>query len=344
MKIGILTHPLRNNYGGILQAYALNVVLKHMGHETIMINRVIDRSNFIIRLIRFVLKSLHHPRYYVKNRIDKQINIRPFVENKFNITDILDTPKKIKSICDKYDLEAVIVGSDQVWRADYAMSFSYNYFLDFVPNDIKKISYASSFGVSGWQYNEKQTEVIKFLLNRFNAISVREDEGVEMLTDIGIKAEHLLDPTLLLSSIDYDKIASPRTEKDEYIFVYWLGEQNVMNKIIDEYNTQGKKIIKVNLRDNVEQISIEDWISYIKYANLVITDSFHGCVFSIIYNKKFYIFSNDSGGNRRLNSFFKQLDILDKTENPFFDIDYNKVNIRIEKLQEKAILFLNQNL
>lgn len=343
MKIGILTHPLSSNYGGILQCYALNTFLQKLGHETIVIDRRTNKDLFLWCWIRSILKALHFPRYYKPTTLDKTVKIREFVDSKFKRTPPIDSPAKMKMVCEKYKLDAVIVGSDQVWRADYAMNFGYNYFLDFVPNNVIKASYAASFGLSDWQYPEQQTHKIKHLLGRFKGISVRESEAVSLLREnTDILAEHVLDPTLLLSAKEYDGIIAERQIADPYIFVYWLGDKTTIQNSIANYKVQGLKVVDINLRDETEQHSIEKWLSFIKYAETVITDSFHGCVFSIIFNKHFIIHANDSGGNGRLTSLFSQLGIIEKLMNPDARVEYQVVNSKIVNLQTDSKTFINK--
>lgn len=341
MNVGILTHPLNNNYGGILQAYALRTYLTQKGYHVIIVHREIDQSFILIRWIRWILKTLHHPRYYHPNVTDRTKNIRPFVSKYFEQTDSIMSQRQMRKVCKVYNLDMVIVGSDQVWRRDFAIKFGFNYFLDFVPKDCCKVAYAASFGINDWQYTIRETSKIKSLLKTFNGISVREDEAVNLLQDnIGIIAKHLIDPTLLLQSENYDKIASSRKVKEKYIFAYWLGDKSKLKEILDPYYEQRYSIVVVNLRENKEQISIEDWLSYIKYADFVITDSYHGCVFSILYYKQFYIHKNDSGGNGRLVSLFRMLGIQDKLVNPNIVINYGSIDITLLELRQKANRFL----
>lgn len=337
MKIGILTHPLTSNYGGILQCYALNTYLQKLGHDTIVIDRRVNRDFAVWRLIRSILRALHFPRYYNPNHIDKGAKIRPFVDTHIKRTEVIDTPRNMSKICSDYKLDAVIVGSDQVWRADYAMKFGFNYFLDFIPKGVIKASYAASLGLSDWHYTPEQTKRIGALLKTFKGVSVREDEAVELLkANTGIEPEHLLDPTLLLTSEDYDKIVAPRQVKDKYVFVYWLGDKSNIQDTIKDYRQKGYEVIDINLRDNRVQHSIEEWLSFIKYADIVITDSFHGCVFSIIYQRQFLIHSNDSGGNGRLSSLFKMIGLENKLKKPQVKVDYTLIPDKIKMLQEKS--------
>ena len=336
MKIGILTHPQGANYGGILQCYALCTYLRKMGHEPIVIQRVANRSFFLWEWIRSILKTLHFPRYYSPNKSDRTANIRPFIQKYLVRTGPIDSKRKMKSLCGKSGFGAVIVGSDQVWRKSYAMNFGYNYFLDFVPDNVLKISYAASFGLSDWQYTEEETQSIRKLLARFKGISVRENEGITLLKDnIGIDATQLIDPTMLLTQEDYSRITSPRLISEKYLFVYWLGDKQIVLPEIGKWMTDGYTIVELYLREDKEQISVEDWLSYIMYADYVITDSFHGSVFSIIFNRQFKVAENKSGGNGRIVSLCNMLDISFEGAKK-----YNLVNGKIQHLQEIANHYL----
>ena len=321
MNIGILTHPQETNYGGILQCYALSTFLTKMGHDTIVIRREPNKQFFLWEWIRALLRRLHFPRYYKPNVIDRGVQIRPFVERYINRTVPIRSNSDMRKVCTKYGLKAVLVGSDQVWRTSYAMRFGYNYFLDFVPKDVIRASYAASFGLSEWNYTKDQTNTIKKLLSRFKGISVREEDAITLIKDnTGLDAIQLVDPTMLLTQEDYNKITSPRLLSEQYVFVYWLGEKEKVLNDVEEYRKKGYKIIEVYLRDEKEQISVEDWLSYIKYADLVLTDSFHGCVFSLLFNTPFRVYQNLSGGMGRIASLFKQFDIKDD-----FSLDYSLV-------------------
>lgn len=317
MKIAILTHPLGTNYGGILQAYALSEYLKKKRHEVIVLNRQANLP-LIKRLTKSLLITFHHPRY----NPPKYRRLAMFVNKHINYSKRLYTSNQMKNYITSNNFDLVIVGSDQVWRADFAMNYDYNYFLDFVPANMNKFAYAASFGLSDWHYTKEQTDVIKHLVTKFNAASVREDEGVTLCKEhLGINAELVLDPTMLLYPEDYAIVTSPRQEKGNYVFVYWLGTIEEKQKALAESDIENKKIIDISTRASDTLISVEDWLSYIKYADHVITDSFHGCVFSILFQKQFTICKNDSGGNGRLKSLFKILDIDPSAKH----IDYIKV-------------------
>lgn len=153
--------------------------------------------------------------------------------------------------------------------------------------------------------------------------------------NLDIDPKWLIDPTLLFDSMFYDKIASSRLIQKKYIFVYWLGDRNVLNQILQKYKLQ-YEIIIISLREHTLQKKVEDWLSYIKYSEFVITDSFHGIVFSILYHKKFELHKNNSGGYTRLESLFKMLNIEGNFTDLKFLIDYQKIDQRLNILREDA--------
>ena len=336
MKIAILTHPLGANYGGILQAYALSRYLEKQGHQVCFLNREPDLP-FVKRIIKKILIICRHPRY--KNPRYKQL--RQFINKHINYSYPLMTSREMTSFVKKQLFDAVIVGSDQVWRNDFAMGYGYNYFLDFVPKNLKKLSYAASFGLSEWGYTEKQTKIIKQQLSMFDSISVREDEGVLMCRNyLQIDAVHVLDPTFLLYAEEYDPIINTRLINDPYVFVYWLGTEEDKQTAISKYKESSKIIIDISPRDSVCLISIEEWLSYIKYADVILTDSFHGCVFSIIFKKKFKVFSNKSGGDGRLQSLFRMFKIAPCND----QIDYSKISSLLKGYTEMSYKYLSMTL
>lgn len=334
MKIGILTHPLVSNYGGVLQSYALSTYLRNQGHDVIVLNRQ-PNLMFLFRMIKSILMFLKHPRY----NNPKYRNISRFIKSNINYSKPLWSTKDMNSFVRRKCLSTIIVGSDQVWRADFAMNYDYNYFLDFVPDNVKKLSYAASFGLSDWRYTNEQTQKLKELVQRFQAVSVREEEGVSMCKKhLSINVKHVLDPTLLLTAEDYKNIISERIIPEEYIFVYWLGTEEKKLNAISKIKNSNKRIIDISLRGEETLIQIEDWLSYIKYADTVITDSFHGCVFSILFHKKICLCKNDSGGNGRLESLIKTLSI-DISNN---QLDYDKIESVLQIERKKSYKFIEE--
>ena len=344
MKVGILTLPLNENYGGILQAYALSQLLQQMGHQPVLLNRCFNQS-LVKRIVWEIVYALHIPPFYQeKHRLFvKGQNQIGFVQKYMNRTRALHSGEALWEECRHRQIGAVIVGSDQVWRADYAVKVGYNYFLDFLPvgAGIKRLSYAASLGLNSWNYDENTTMQIKQLLSAFDGVSVREDEGKALLEkNVGIPSKVVLDPTLLLAADNYRQVMSPRL-RNHYTFVYWLGEHEGMVDVLQREGVEPAHRVEVELRADGPKPAIEDWLSYINYADEVITDSFHGCVYAIVLQKQFKVYINKSGGGGRLRSLLQQLGIEKKLEDVDMYVDYEQVNQRLKALQKNSISFLS---
>lgn len=336
MKIAILTHPLGANYGGILQAYALSCYLQRKGHNVVVLNRQ-PNHNIFIRFIKKLLITLGHPRY----NNPRYLYLRRFIKKYINYSQAIYSTRSLNSFLKRNKIEVVVVGSDQVWRKDFAMGYGYNYFLDFVPDETIRIAYAASFGLSTWDYTQEQTCEIEKLIKRFANISVREDEGVALCRKyLNIEASHVLDPTMLLKVEEYENIMSPRIVEENYVFVYWLGSEKAKKEALVKITDKTKRIVDISLRGDQALIAIENWLSYIKYADQVITDSFHGCVFSILFHKQFILSANNSGGNGRLSSLFRMLDI--NTEDK--ELDFKIIEKRLNGRRVKSEQFINKAL
>lgn len=350
MKIGIFTHPLINNYGGILQAYAFSQTLKKLGHEAVVF-RLNPRKCFLKKIVLYFIYAFHIPPFYKRHLYAKTVlnnkskNTLEFINSYINRTSELSSSKSLIKECVQRKLDCLIVGSDQVWRTDFALNYGLSYFFDFVPKNmrLKLFSYSASFGLDSWNYTHKQTEKIKQLLARFSAISVREYEGQKLCAEyLKVPSMVVIDPTLLLTSDDYACIVSAQ-KYSNYVFVYWLGDRTQLQEILKDID-KSKKIVEVRLRDGEILPSIEDWLSYIKYASFVITDSFHGCVFSIIFNKQFRVYLSNVSSNSRIKSLFKILEIDEKLTKMNLEINYKILNPHLDDLRKNAFKFLNENL
>ena len=341
MRIGILTHPLGHNHGGILQAYALKSELEHKGHQAILIDRREEEPKYKL-VIKRILRVLRIPKFYSYYKTNKQL--LSFVRKNFKKTRPAYNNNDVKKEINRLKLDLIIIGSDQVWRSDFCLKYGYDYWGDIqIGNGYPRLcSYAASLAHEEWTYSKEQTERIKTLAGKFCEISVREKNAIKQLKDnIGIEAKWLIDPTLLHNSCFYDKITAGRIVEKPYIFVYWLGERSLILPTIKQYSEK-YEIVELNLRDLNKKESIGEWLSYIKYADKIITDSFHGIVFSIIFKKQFIAHKNLSGGYSRISSLFDQLDIKEKLEKPEIDLDYDVLELRIRNLQKEADNYLNK--
>lgn len=372
MKIGILTQPLKNNYGGILQNYALQTVLKREGFDVYTINRCfppISKLGRIILIIkRGVLKYIFQKNIVIRISwpTSKEFdiinqNIDPFIKE--NIIQTEKFYKKKFEIIKKYAFDTYIVGSDQVWRPGYSPHIA-NYFLDFLSgnNKVKKIAYAASFGVDNWEFTSIQTKKCSALAKQFDAISVREDSAIELCKKhLDVEAIHVLDPTLLLKKDDYIDLIKHYniSERENILFSYILDKtdekNNFIKKSIKELNLHHisgtpstsfyLKKSKKDLSDCVF-MSIPEWIAGFRDAKFVITDSFHGTVFAILFNKPFAVFANKGRGNARFNSLLKMFNLENRLittadfDQKLFYLDYLDINKILERERNRSIYFL----
>lgn len=376
MRIGILTLPLHTNYGGILQAYALQTVLERMGHEVV----VFDTPNKmplpplwklpLSFVKRTLLKSMGRiDRIFIErynNSVQPIITkeIQPFIDEKIHRKVFTKFSK-----LDACDFDAIVVGSDQVWRSIYFIPMWFgqpmeNAYLSFTKGwNIKRISYAASFGTDKWEYNEKQTLHSKKSLQMFDAVSVREENGVKLCKQyFDVDALHVLDPTMLLDANDYIELFKQKqTHRSKgNLLNYVLDETNEIENLIKKVSSEKKMItFAVNNPyegDNTKPLnrrikpSVETWLRGFYDADFVITDSFHACAFSIIFKKQFIVVGNKERGMARFKSLLKMFGLEERLVDENVDvntlqpIDYNKVYNLYGQLKKKSLLFLSENL
>lgn len=375
MKIGILTQPLHDNYGGILQAYALKEVLISLGHDVIVINRQ-GKKRTKIRVVASIIKHmLKGSGISIANLSKKQKEIISKETIKFRekyipeLSQVITSHESMSEL-NKTGFDAYVVGSDQSWRPIYSPKIS-NYFLDFAENEnaIKRISYAVSFGVSDWEFNKKDTKLCSLLARKFDAISVREDSGIELVKNyLGKDAVHVLDPTLLLLKEHYTKIASKekQVKSPGTLKVYILDKTLEKQRFIDlieeklgfkQFEVSPKKRIGINKLENIEDFVFPDpskWLRGYQDAKFVITDSFHGTVFSILFNIPFLAIGNKKRGLARFESLLKMFalenrlitDLKNYKIDDFLqeDINWENVNTILIKEKKKSLNFLKDNL
>lgn len=366
MKIGIITQPLGHNYGGVLQNYALQTVLKQMGHDVYTVNHGAKYSYFhwSILLAKNIVKRIIGRAYgplpilpYKKNRQEK--NLSHFIAN--NITTTSPTNKIKSSTQKKYEFEAYIVGSDQVWRPGYNRQLA-NMYLKFTQNyNVKRLAYAASFGVNDWEYTILQTQECSRLAKKFDLITVREDSAVKLCNKhLGVNAYHVLDPTMLLSKQDYIALLKAHTKSQTPQLTAYILDMNESKRSIIEETAQrlnlsvtyiGKTHNKV--RHNTVLPSIEEWLAGFANADLILTDSFHGTVFSIIFNKPFYTFFNPDRGNARMQSLLSLTAIPNRLINcqkqainaiTIDPIDWETVNNNIDTYRQYSLQLLSSQL
>lgn len=332
MKIGLLTLPFNNNYGGFLQAYALLTVLKSMGHDVELINRR-PQTWSMWRCIKYMIKNtglmilgkphrgfIPRPEDELKN--DGQLMMR-FVNNYIvPRTEPIYSSKVMRNvITGRYDV--VVVGSDQVWRPEYVPNIS-EFFFSFLPDDsTRRIAYAASFGTSAPCYTKHNQIICGKNFEKFHAVSFREKSGVDVIASLEwhnmAKTVVVLDPTMLLNSNDYDMLLADVISKcRNKVFCYVLDDSNNVCRIINQVSQALNKDVCLfygqNKWKNQRHVlpSIEDWLCNLRDSQFVVTDSFHGAVFSIIYHKPFVVYINKRRGADRILSLLEKFRLSDR--------------------------------
>jgi len=355
LKIGILTYNIGQNYGGILQCYALMEVLKKLNYEPeLLYIETKYPQNWKVFLKKYLLSHFtdKYNSYVFEEKIFK--NNFDFINKYINPrTKPLNSREDFEQITQN-DYDAYIVGSDQVWRARMFKYINYAFF-GFVKSDKPiLLSYAASFGVDKWEYTEEETEKYRREIQRFSGISVREESGIEFCSKYFEKdALHVLDPTMLHSADEYRILITNENEPNHngkllnYILDDTEEKLELINMISKELDYKPYKInAKANSSKNVEDIiypTVTSWLKGFDDAEFVITDSFHGCVFSIIFNKPFIVYGNERRGMARFESLLKMFGLDDRLvlskddvslEMMNSDIDWDTVNekLKIEKL------------
>ena len=356
MNVAIVTQPIKANYGGVLQNFALQCVLRKLGHHPVTIDYR-DSSPLWFYLFQTIKTILLYPFSSKRRALTPYRNVFPrdkrimkFVHKYIKLTDNQYLSYN-RDIIQKYKIGAVIVGSDQVWRPRYSPNCLYDTYLSFLKNEkLIKISYAASFGVDSWEYTDKQTKVCKELMKQFNAVSVREHSGVHLCQKyLDVKACEVLDPTLLLSSDDYCSVCSDiPVNRKRYVCCYMLDASSEKMIIIEEFSRKNNcEIIVFSAHDSI-MYSVEEWLALFRDASFVITDSFHGTVFSIIFHREFYSLINADRGATRFVSLLSKFGLESrivvnkKLEN--VPIDWTIVDSKKNEMINKSINYLRNGL
>lgn len=375
MKLGVLTHPLYGNYGGMLQAYAMVKILQHCGHEAYNLD-------YEPRSYR---KILHDPIKRMKERFRIQLLRCSWLRPVFKTPTILqiaigqDFEKKYvphlwigdnpAARLKEHAIEAVVVGSDQVWRGAYAspmMSLPF-FFLDFASQQVRNnsIAYAASFGTDTWEGDQQETVKCQQLVSEFRAVSVREASGVSLCKQtFNTDSVRVADPTLLLHADDYSTLIEHEETwipENPYIATYILDHSAPIRDAISataQSKQHAVQALKADssapaIRDRLP-ISVTQWLRLIRDSECLITDSFHGCVFAIIFNKPFVCLGNKKRGIARFESLLSTYGLKERIVTEISDsaiqrvlstpVDWEYVNTVHSNERETALQFLHSNL
>lgn len=353
MRIGIITLPLHNNYGGILQNYALQQVLKRLGHDPITIDYLPQ-----MKLWRYCLSSFkslvlylfpEHRRPFTSRRAVRKPAMEKFLVRNIECTRTVENYSPV--LLKEYDIEGLVVGSDQVWRPRYNYNLE-DKFLSFARDiDIPKIAYAASFGVDAMEFNKLQLKRCVSLVRQFNGVSVREMSAVGLCeTFFRVKAECVLDPTLILNAEDYMQICTEISKNRERTLVcYILDLTPKQRSYIDDFARKLRLTPKIICTDGDTSLSPKEWVAAFRDAEYIVTNSFHGTIFSIIFRKPFVTIVNNKRGADRFVSLLDLFQLKSRLINSMSElseelyaipIDWCKTESAMAIAREKSIKFL----
>lgn len=385
VSVAITTHYFcSNNIGGNLQAYATCKVVEACGYMAEQLSFPLETSHLVagdlkshknyardlkITVKVFIYNVLITYRRLIAYKISKKRNkaVMDFNKNVIKHSVQIYTPSDIFQAIEKYQI--FITGSDLVWNPNmYSPIFT----LEFVPNYIPKFSYAPSMGVTS--LTEQEQEVYRNFLQGYQAVSVRESNAVSVLEKLSpVPVEWVLDPTLLLSKEEWNEICTERMVAEPYLFCYFLGANPISRHLAKEYaKKHGLKLVTIPYLlgayrgcdykfgdSQLSAVSPADFISLIRYADCVFTDSFHACVFSFLYQREFYTFRRyqweKPGLGTRISSFLELIesasrycDAEEKETMNYIEaqmvIDYSTPFPAYERMKKASWEYLERNL
>lgn len=336
MKIKLLTFSSTPNYGALLQTYALCEILKSWGHEVELLKVLLYRPS-----LKNMLRRHLYNRFML--RFQRQY-LPPYV--------------KIEEV----DREAVyIAGSDQVWNPHFFALHGLLFFFDFLPDEVKRIAYAASFGEKEFPCPDEDKKQIGKLLRRFSAVSVRESFAVELCRkEFGIVPEHVLDPTLLLS--DYSKVSGSVCPSKNLVSFKFIQSPEYRRLLEFMAGKSGLQIVRLDRKylkfGNKEYItrhgSVNNWVKTIAESEMFVTDSFHGVAFALIHRKQFIVLPSVESRMGRVisllrllnieNRYYASIEEVYKRSDWRLPIDYQKVTERLDREREYSLNFLKNSL
>lgn len=364
MKVAVITRHAIANYGSLLQAFATQKAIENLGYSCEIINYVRTDESYknhektLLKrkkewnqtpIKRFIYLALRQPESYFSGKKFER-------EQKFylNLSRLYESQKDLIEYTPTADI--YMTGSDQVWGPTEDGSYDSSYCLSFVPDSSKKIAYAASFGHT--DMTAQLSGYYKKWLNRYEKIAVREDSAVELLHNMGLKARQVIDPTLLLSREEWSAYIGKKKKK-KYVLVYQLHNDKRLGKYAEKV-ARVKALPLIRISASLHQInrpgrficcpSVEDFLSYIKNAECMITDSFHGTAFAINLNTPFVeVLPNNNTGTRNM-SILRLTGLSDRilrdedVNLAMTSIDFSKVNKILEEKRRESIEILKNML
>lgn len=359
MKIAILTfHNSPNNAGAVLQAFALQRTLEKMGHDARLLDYHRERGDIVPWWSFSSLRGV----YYTIRRLPLEFcRLRKCDAFRRRALSLIAT--QYGGRIGHTDADAYIVGSDQVFNPIHN-ECNPSFLLDFVPLGKKRIAYGVSFGTT--RFSNEYRVSMSTHLPHFTAISVREKEGMQIVKEIANRGATLVcDPTLLLNASEYDAFKSNAAECCPYGFVYLIGNSPNARKIAAQIaERMGIERVLVCTNRRAEWhcprhgifrekyvYAPDDFLQYISHAAFVVTNSFHGTAFSILYQRPFFTLMNGTAGDSRMQTMLGVFGLARRTiaenaidDRKLGDIDWQAVSSRLERMRSGSIAFLQSAL
>ena len=362
-RVGTISYNIYcnfTNYGSALQTWALHQAIKKIGYIPVLVDycpdilmdkdpldpfkNAWDQTEEARRMISLSLPAIK----------ENYLKFDRFYHERFLRTERKYTSQNISDILNHEKIEGFVCGSDTIFCPD-EFGFDDGYYANYDVMKLKSVSYAASFGDP--HFTKDTYLILNEKINNFKALGIREEQMIPYLArHVSVPVERTIDPTLLLTSKEYTEIVDKKVEEEKYLLLYSRRYNPQMEayaeKIADD---NGWKIIDINLRAiNAErghkmayEAGVEEFLSLVKHAEYVVTNSYHGMIFSVQFCRPFVIFSREQCDNKieELLQLFGISDrILVTGRENFDEIDYDAVHERIENEREKSFAFLKMEL
>lgn len=372
MSIKLITYSCANNYGAVLQTYGLYCVLKEFTDDVEVIDYITERYNVddnsygekAIKTSKW--RYVPFAKTWWKKRIVKQmkrnrIPFRSFLQKQVVFTKPYYSLDELIDDVPRADI--YVTGSDQLWNPEYLWSglIDIPYYLGFLTDDSKRISYATSFGKS--TLSKPEIEAAYPYLKKYNSISVRESSGLKILEKMNLKGTEVVDPTILAGADCFLPLISADVPKKKYVLLFQINFNNDLYRAVKQFAARHNLKLIVIVPEEGHKTSkiqnclvlptVEEWLWYFKNAEFIFTDSFHATAFSILFNKNFAS-SMIAGNNGRIKNILKLTKLENRqlqeiSENNIENIaqctiDYKIVNRIVESLREQSISWLRESL
>ena len=356
MRIFVITNSNINNYGATLQAFALQRKLVELGTDPYVLRKVDPPKSKLQKLKAFLTPKEY---YTLRDNLNIRKSRKLYIKKNAKLNVFYNSNIKNK-ICHSMEEAAVltsgvdvmIAGSDQIWSPTAHMLSEFTT-LQFGGEYIRRYSYAASVGATS--YDETSAQILKDGLKRFSSISVRESSTVDLVSSLTGKDVHQnIDPTLLFDEHFWNDYAAERLIEKPYVFVYILRPEPLTLNVAKEVAKQtGKELYVISNRvidgvNNITDAGVEDWLSYIKYADYVVTNSFHGTAFSVLFKKQFLSVSI-AGSGMRVSDFLDSVGLrnrivesLDSLLEIQKSIDWDKVETLLNRYREDSVNYIKE--